>query len=148
MPILTIDNNTVTAQFDTPLKTNIIEVSTPETDLDVSGDNSSSDSVSDSCDSNEFEIAELELKMNQVAITEHRKLELGGKLKPEPLLVDNPGRFVLFPIQNPEVCYSLSFSASNISVINETNQNLSLSSISGLGNVQKSRGFLLDCGRD
>eukprot|EP00979_Chaetoceros_neogracilis_P019034 scaffold11627_cov267-Chaetoceros_neogracile.AAC.9 len=103
MPILTIDNNTVTTQFDTPLKTNKIEVSTPETDLNVSASNSSSDSTSDSCDSGDFEIAELELKMNQAAITDHKRLELDGKLEPEPLLVDNPGRFVLFPIQNPEV---------------------------------------------
>ena len=26
-----------------------------------------------------------------------------GKLKPEPLLTENPGRFVLFPIQDNEV---------------------------------------------
>jgi ribonucleotide reductase beta subunit family protein with ferritin-like domain len=105
MPIHTIDNNTtVTAQFDTPLKTSRVEVSTtPETDLNVSVDNSSSGSLSDSSDSYDNEIEELEQKMNMVAITDHRKLELEGKLRPEPLLAENPGRFVLFPIQNPEI---------------------------------------------
>ncbi|CAN0378009.1 unnamed protein product, partial [Discosporangium mesarthrocarpum] len=32
-----------------------------------------------------------------------RKKELSGKLKPEPLLAENPNRFVLFPIQDNEV---------------------------------------------
>jgi len=41
--------------------------------------------------------------MEKASITEHRLLELEGKLKPEPLLVENPNRFVLFPIQNIEV---------------------------------------------
>jgi len=37
-----------------------------------------------------------------LSITDHKRLELEGKIK-EPLLEENPGRFVLFPIQNPEV---------------------------------------------
>lgn len=32
-----------------------------------------------------------------------RRKEMDGSLKPEPLLVENPGRFVLFPIQDNEV---------------------------------------------
>lgn len=32
-----------------------------------------------------------------------RRKETDGSLKPEPLLVENPGRFVLFPIQDNEV---------------------------------------------
>lgn len=36
-------------------------------------------------------------------VSEMRKKEMDGTLKPEPLLVENPGRFVLFPIQDNEV---------------------------------------------
>lgn len=32
-----------------------------------------------------------------------RRKEMEGTLKPEPLLIENPGRFVLFPIQDNEV---------------------------------------------
>lgn len=32
-----------------------------------------------------------------------RRKEMDGSLKPEPLLVEDPGRFVLFPIQDNEV---------------------------------------------
>eukprot|EP00559_Dactyliosolen_fragilissimus_P008296 CAMPEP_0184858790 /NCGR_PEP_ID=MMETSP0580-20130426/3836_1 /TAXON_ID=1118495 /ORGANISM="Dactyliosolen fragilissimus" /LENGTH=410 /DNA_ID=CAMNT_0027355097 /DNA_START=62 /DNA_END=1294 /DNA_ORIENTATION=- len=35
--------------------------------------------------------------------TEHKILEMEGKHLPEPLLKENPGRFVLFPIQDAEV---------------------------------------------
>jgi ribonucleoside-diphosphate reductase subunit M2 len=103
MPVPTIDNTIVTRKFETPLKTNKVEVSTPATELNVSADLSSSGSVSDSSESFDNEIVELEQKLTKVTITDHRRLELEGKLKPEPLLVDNPGRFVLFPIQNQEV---------------------------------------------
>jgi hypothetical protein len=33
----------------------------------------------------------------------HKKAELAGRHVPEPLLMDNPNRFVLFPIQDNEV---------------------------------------------
>ncbi|CAM9162667.1 unnamed protein product [Ectocarpus sp. 6 AP-2014] len=36
-------------------------------------------------------------------VSEMRRKEMEGTLKPEPLLVENPGRFVLFPIQDNEV---------------------------------------------
>eukprot|EP00557_Chaetoceros_sp_GSL56_P007851 CAMPEP_0176506290 /NCGR_PEP_ID=MMETSP0200_2-20121128/16952_1 /TAXON_ID=947934 /ORGANISM="Chaetoceros sp., Strain GSL56" /LENGTH=402 /DNA_ID=CAMNT_0017905907 /DNA_START=92 /DNA_END=1300 /DNA_ORIENTATION=- len=103
MPVPTIDNTTVTSKFETPLKNNNVEVSTPATELNVSADLSSSGSVSDSSESFESDMVELEQKLTKVTITEHRRLELEGKLRPEPLLVDNPGRFVLFPIQNHAV---------------------------------------------
>ncbi|GMI26695.1 hypothetical protein TeGR_g6274, partial [Tetraparma gracilis] len=35
-------------------------------------------------------------------VSEHKRLELEGKLEEEPLLAENPGRFVLFPIQHEE----------------------------------------------
>lgn len=37
-------------------------------------------------------------------MSEMRRKEMEGTLKPEPLLTENPGRFVLFPIQDNEVC--------------------------------------------
>jgi len=36
-------------------------------------------------------------------VSEMRRKEIEGTLKPEPLLIENPGRFVLFPIQDNEV---------------------------------------------
>ena len=33
-----------------------------------------------------------------------RRQEMDGSLEPEPMLIENPGRFVLFPIQDDEVC--------------------------------------------
>lgn len=36
-------------------------------------------------------------------VSEMRQKEINGTLKPEPLLTENPGRFVLFPIQDNEV---------------------------------------------
>ena len=41
--------------------------------------------------------------MSLVEPTEYKKLEAAGKLAPEPMLQDNPGRFVIFPIQNQPV---------------------------------------------
>ena len=35
--------------------------------------------------------------------TEYKLHELDGKLLPEPLLIEDPTRFVLFPIKNPDV---------------------------------------------
>lgn len=36
-------------------------------------------------------------------VSDQRQKEIDGTLKPEPLLTENPGRFVLFPIQDNEV---------------------------------------------
>ncbi|CAM9310388.1 unnamed protein product [Choristocarpus tenellus] len=47
----------------------------------------------------------------KVKMTDMRRKELSENLKPEPLLVENPGRFVLFPIQDNEV----NFLSSNLS---------------------------------
>ncbi|GMH85598.1 hypothetical protein TrVE_jg5188 [Triparma verrucosa] len=35
--------------------------------------------------------------------SDHKKFELSGNMKPEPLLMENPGRFVLFPIQHEDI---------------------------------------------
>lgn len=36
--------------------------------------------------------------------TDHKVAEENGTLLPEPLLTENPHRFVIFPIQDNEVC--------------------------------------------
>jgi len=40
---------------------------------------------------------------SMVLMTEHRRQEVEGKHLPEPLLMENPGRFVLFPIQHHDI---------------------------------------------
>ena len=39
----------------------------------------------------------------RIVISEHKHAELEGRHAEEPLLRENPGRFVLFPIKEPEV---------------------------------------------
>ena len=92
--------------MDTPVKpipeaNNVI---TPETMMGTSfssgNDTSSSESVSTS-DTDELENVQSNLKT--LSISDHKRLELEGKHKPEPMLDENAGRFVLFPIQHPDV---------------------------------------------
>ncbi len=97
-------------KYSTPSKHNEeAQLSTPDTDLDNSSQSSSCSISTDSESSNNLENGfvnlNLEEKMDKVVMTDHRRLEVEGKLAPEPLLAENPGRFVLFPIQNPEVCF-------------------------------------------
>lgn len=40
---------------------------------------------------------------DDLQISEYKRKELNGELKPEPFLVENPNRFVLFPIQEHDV---------------------------------------------
>ena len=40
---------------------------------------------------------------SQSLVSEFKRLELTGKLLPEPLLMENGNRFVLFPIQYPRI---------------------------------------------
>ncbi|KAL3804982.1 hypothetical protein ACHAWO_001840 [Cyclotella atomus] len=40
---------------------------------------------------------------NKIVVSEHKRAEMEGRFKEEPLLKDNPGRFVLFPIQDNEI---------------------------------------------
>jgi len=87
----------------TPLKaTAKYLLDTPDTVFSPDGSNSLSGSSvysesSDEDHGNQF------MASPKVTITEHRQLEIEGKLAPEPLLRENPGRFVLFPIQYPQV---------------------------------------------
>lgn len=125
MPISQVDDTLVMPKYShsTPLKKtetdldNDVHVLTPAT-TDLNESLTSSDSISSENDDFDGDststVSELAQKLDKVhvseevstgnvTVTEHRRLELEGKLKPEPLLVENPGRFVLFPIQNPEV---------------------------------------------
>lgn len=50
-----------------------------------------------------------------VVVSEHKKAEMEGRHAEEPLLKENPGRFVLFPIKEPEVSlYPLVFEVLHI----------------------------------
>ena len=41
----------------------------------------------------------------EMMVSEHKMAEMEGRHLEEPLLKDNPGRFVLFPIQDADVSY-------------------------------------------
>ena len=56
------------------------------------GDSSSSSSSSNSNSNSKH-----------IVVSEHKRAELDGLHDDEPLLKDNPNRFVLFPIQHPDV---------------------------------------------
>lgn len=43
------------------------------------------------------------LKKEKFQVSEHKKLEMEGKLQEEPMTVENPGRFVIFPIKHDDV---------------------------------------------
>lgn len=82
------------------------EFSTPATVGSSSSELSFTSSSSVSSDEQSVENNDIDAPENQAQktiVTEHRRKELAGELLPEPLLEENPGRFVLFPIQNPEV---------------------------------------------
>jgi len=110
MPIQTIDTMPIvsTVSMETPVKSSnrFEEVHTPET-LNTSSSSSISATSSSSDSQSSFdEFAEMTTALDDVkaiAPSAHRQLEMAGKLAPEPLLVENPRRFVLFPIQNNEV---------------------------------------------
>uniref|UniRef100_A0A7S4UVL7 Uncharacterized protein n=1 Tax=Ditylum brightwellii TaxID=49249 RepID=A0A7S4UVL7_9STRA len=73
------------------------------TSTDESSTSGSSASGDESQDSPETCVDLLKKRTKNVAMTDHRRAELEGRHKPEPLLVENPGRFVLFPIQDKEI---------------------------------------------
>ena len=71
--------------------------------------------------------------------SEMKKRELAGSYEdftPEPLLMENPNRFVLFPIEHADVCAC---------VKNKILRRVTLIDFHiGLGYVQESRGLVLD----
>lgn len=50
-------------------------------------------------------VAEQVDDINKSLMTEFKKLELAGKLLPEPLLIPDKSRFVLFPIKHHDVSH-------------------------------------------
>lgn len=48
---------------------------------------------------------EFSTDIKKILKSEHKRAEEAGEHFPEPLLVENPGRFVLFPIEDNEVSY-------------------------------------------
>mmetsp|Transcript_19705 Transcript_19705/g.46615 ORF Transcript_19705/g.46615 Transcript_19705/m.46615 type:complete len:440 (-) Transcript_19705:285-1604(-) len=58
-----------------------------------------------SADPNDADVYDSATKdaVNSIVITEHKRAELEGRHAEEPLLKENPHRFVLFPIQDAEI---------------------------------------------
>jgi len=81
---------------------------TPDTKI-ISSSLSSNDTVSSASVSSTDtdELGKIQDGMKKISISDHKRLELEGKHKIEPMLAENPGRFVLFPIQHPEVTFTL-----------------------------------------
>jgi hypothetical protein len=61
---------------------------------------SSSESYASSSSHDDYSVDD---QVKKIVKTEHKIKELEGLHVPEPLLSDNPGRFVLFPIQDNDV---------------------------------------------
>lgn len=102
----TLSALTTNLSIETPAKAapSSHEYNTPDTVLSSESEYSSSSlaSSSESVSSDDQSVEQQE-ETQKVVVTDHRRKELAGELLPEPLLQDNPGRFVLFPIQNAEV---------------------------------------------
>ena len=62
-----------------------------------------------SADPNDADVYDSATKdaVNSIVITEHKRAELEGRHAEEPLLKENPNRFVLFPIQDAEVSIAI-----------------------------------------
>jgi len=108
--VVDLDTEVPPVSFETPLK-NLVSANknnknTPETtDLNLSSSSSISSSSSESnelMDGLHDKLSEMNLSPN-VHMTDMRRREVEGLLAPEPLLTENPNRFVLFPIQNHAV---------------------------------------------
>ncbi len=78
----------------------------------------------------------------QMSVSEFRRKEKEGYMKPEPLLIPDKSRFVLFPIKHTDVrpIVSITFVVALTFFI--------LNTLADLGHVQKGRGVLLDSRRD
>ena len=94
-----------TLDLSTPLKeAQVVLKNTPETLLSGETSSSSSYSLSDSSASSDSDDAHVETQELKVSyVSDHKREELAGEHFPEPLLQENPGRFVLFPIQHTDV---------------------------------------------
>ena len=75
-------------------------VSPSDTPSLTSSSQSSGDS--DSSHDGDFSTTNKEI-VEKIVMSEHKRAEVSGELLPEPLLIDNPRRFVLFPIEHDDV---------------------------------------------
>ena len=80
----------------TPEKARPASPSSSISDTASIDDSSSSSSSSGSTPTNDS-------SSKHIVVSEHKRAELDGLHDDEPLLKDNPNRFVLFPIQHPDV---------------------------------------------
>jgi hypothetical protein len=110
MPVETLLNDVVLMKVDSNEKENM---SSPRNSLStptavVSPDHSNSSIVSSNGSEGSLDDDE-QLKTDmKPRMTDHKLAELAGKHLPEPLLMENPRRFVLFPIQDNDVRHKLS----------------------------------------
>lgn len=75
-------------------------VSPSDTPSLTSSSQSSGDS--DSSHDGDFSTTNKEI-VEKIVMSEHKRAEVSGELLPEPLLIDNPRRFVLFPIEHDDI---------------------------------------------
>eukprot|EP00578_Thalassiosira_sp_NH16_P021389 CAMPEP_0181098776 /NCGR_PEP_ID=MMETSP1071-20121207/12310_1 /TAXON_ID=35127 /ORGANISM="Thalassiosira sp., Strain NH16" /LENGTH=407 /DNA_ID=CAMNT_0023181401 /DNA_START=270 /DNA_END=1493 /DNA_ORIENTATION=- len=93
------ESNRLVTNGQTPVKT-LGKASSPIT---PEQEESSSFSCSSSVSSDEPVASDLALQRESVSISQHKKDELAGRHAEEPLLKDNPNRFVLFPIEDDDI---------------------------------------------
>ena len=74
-----------------------------DTDSTPSAFGSSASSTSSNSNDSTFSSSKLDEIVHKISESEHRQLEEKGLLEPEPLLVENKRRFVLFPIEHNDV---------------------------------------------
>lgn len=92
-------HNVIENPFVRPLKsTTINDCSTPDTVFSSGSSYNVSFTSEEECRD-----VVVDKKEKELTITEHKRLELEGKYLQEPMLQDNPNRFVLFPIQHHEI---------------------------------------------
>jgi hypothetical protein len=136
-----------TLSLSTPLKQSTYVLNkTPDTILLSSSEVSSSSSYSFSDSSTSCDDVEV-VAEKASNISDHKREQLEGKHLPEPLLEDNAGRFVLFPIQHKDV--SCLFSDFPL-FFHRTSRRMTVFPHfqTGLGYVQEGRGLFLDSGGD
>jgi len=76
---------------------------TPDADYTTSSTVSETSDDESSTKSTSASTKKLDEVVKKITQSEHRILEKEGKLEPEPMLIENPRRFVLFPIEHDDV---------------------------------------------
>lgn len=96
------ESNRLMADNKTPLKS-LDKVSSAPITPDSSSPTSSDSSSCNSSVSSSDELSPISGFQRESSISEHKLDELAGRHVEEPLLKENPQRFVLFPIEDNEV---------------------------------------------